>query len=208
MDGARSIPAVVGLPGPGGDRTQRRRGGRGAAARARHPGRTAGVHQGHHPGHAQRPGPGDRLRLSARRLGGIGRHLHHPRGPRGRDGAGNQHRRGVIRCPSARQAAAARKKRARAQDVRDAEKAENFMAAFIESIAKQRDRNVEWAEKAVRESVAIPQDEALELERDRSRGDEPRGALRGRSKGASVEAGVGGGPHAAAPRARRWSRSP
>jgi membrane-bound serine protease (ClpP class) len=44
-----------------------------------------------------------------------------------------------------------------------AEKAENFMAAFIESIAKQRDRNVEWAEKAVRESVAIPQDEALEL---------------------------------------------
>lgn len=44
-----------------------------------------------------------------------------------------------------------------------AEKAENFMAAFIESIAKQRDRNVEWAVKAVRESVAIPQDEALEL---------------------------------------------
>lgn len=44
-----------------------------------------------------------------------------------------------------------------------AEKAENFMAAFIESIAKQRDRNVEWAVKAVRESVAIAQDEALEL---------------------------------------------
>ena len=44
-----------------------------------------------------------------------------------------------------------------------AEKAENFMAAFIESIAKQRKRNVEWAVKAVRESVAIAQDEALEL---------------------------------------------
>jgi membrane-bound serine protease (ClpP class) len=44
-----------------------------------------------------------------------------------------------------------------------AEKAENFMTAFIESIAKARDRNVEWAVKAVRESVAIAQDEALEL---------------------------------------------
>ncbi len=44
-----------------------------------------------------------------------------------------------------------------------AEKAENFMAAFMESIAKRRDRNVEWAVKAVRESVAIAQDEALEL---------------------------------------------
>jgi membrane-bound serine protease (ClpP class) len=44
-----------------------------------------------------------------------------------------------------------------------AEKAENFMAAFMESIAKERDRNVEWAVKAVRESVAIAQDEALEL---------------------------------------------
>ncbi len=44
-----------------------------------------------------------------------------------------------------------------------AEKAENMMAAFIESIAKQRKRNVEWAVKAVRESVAIAEDEALEL---------------------------------------------
>jgi membrane-bound serine protease (ClpP class) len=43
------------------------------------------------------------------------------------------------------------------------EKAENFLAAFIESIAKERKRNVEWAVKAVRESVAIPADEALEL---------------------------------------------
>jgi membrane-bound serine protease (ClpP class) len=43
------------------------------------------------------------------------------------------------------------------------EKAENMMAAFIESIAKQRKRNVEWAIKAVRESVAISDDEALRL---------------------------------------------
>jgi membrane-bound serine protease (ClpP class) len=43
------------------------------------------------------------------------------------------------------------------------EKAENLLAAFIESIAKERGRNVEWAVKAVRESVAIAADEALEL---------------------------------------------
>lgn len=43
------------------------------------------------------------------------------------------------------------------------EKAENLLAAYIESIAKERDRNVEWATKAVRESVAITSDEALRL---------------------------------------------
>jgi membrane-bound serine protease (ClpP class) len=43
------------------------------------------------------------------------------------------------------------------------EKAENLLAAYIESIAKQRNRNVEWAAKAVRDSVAITADEALEL---------------------------------------------
>ncbi|MCC6642781.1 MAG: nodulation protein NfeD [Deltaproteobacteria bacterium] len=44
-----------------------------------------------------------------------------------------------------------------------AEKAENFTAAFIESIARERKRNVDWAVKAVRESVAIAPDEALRL---------------------------------------------
>jgi membrane-bound serine protease (ClpP class) len=44
-----------------------------------------------------------------------------------------------------------------------AEKAEKFTAAFIESIAKQRKRNVEWAQKAVREAEAITADEALKL---------------------------------------------
>jgi membrane-bound serine protease (ClpP class) len=43
------------------------------------------------------------------------------------------------------------------------EKAENLLAAFIEAIARERERNVEWAIKAVRESVAIPADRALEL---------------------------------------------
>jgi membrane-bound serine protease (ClpP class) len=43
------------------------------------------------------------------------------------------------------------------------EKAEKFTMAFIESIAKERDRNVEWALSAVREAAAIPQDEALAL---------------------------------------------
>ncbi len=44
------------------------------------------------------------------------------------------------------------------------EKAENLLAAFIESIAKERGRNVEWAQQAVRESVAITADEAVELD--------------------------------------------
>src|SRR5690606_7640820 len=43
------------------------------------------------------------------------------------------------------------------------EKAENLLAAYIESIARERKRNVEWAVKAGRESVAIPADEALRL---------------------------------------------
>ena len=43
------------------------------------------------------------------------------------------------------------------------EKVENWAAAFIESIAEMRDRNVEWAADAVRNSVAITQKEAVEL---------------------------------------------
>jgi membrane-bound serine protease (ClpP class) len=48
------------------------------------------------------------------------------------------------------------------QDV-GAEKAEKFTTAFIESIAQQRNRNVEWAAKAVREAEAITQAEAVEI---------------------------------------------
>ena len=44
-----------------------------------------------------------------------------------------------------------------------AEKAEKFTSAFIESIAQERDRNVEWAKKAVREAEAVTAEEALEL---------------------------------------------
>jgi len=43
------------------------------------------------------------------------------------------------------------------------EKAEKMTMAMIESIAKERHRNVDWALSAVREAEAIPQDEALEL---------------------------------------------
>ncbi len=42
------------------------------------------------------------------------------------------------------------------------DKIENFTASFSESIAQRRGRNVEWAEKAVRESVAITESEALQ----------------------------------------------
>jgi len=43
------------------------------------------------------------------------------------------------------------------------EKAEKMTMAFMESIATERKRNVEWALSAVREAEAIPQDQALKL---------------------------------------------
>jgi membrane-bound serine protease (ClpP class) len=43
------------------------------------------------------------------------------------------------------------------------EKAEKFTTAFIESIARERGRNVEWAAEAVREAEAITETEALDL---------------------------------------------
>jgi membrane-bound serine protease (ClpP class) len=43
------------------------------------------------------------------------------------------------------------------------EKVENFAASLSKTIAQERGRNVEWAEKAVRESVSITEQEALEL---------------------------------------------
>jgi membrane-bound serine protease (ClpP class) len=45
-----------------------------------------------------------------------------------------------------------------------AAKITNDAAAYIKSIAEQRGRNVEWAEKAVRESVSASEKEALTLE--------------------------------------------
>jgi len=43
------------------------------------------------------------------------------------------------------------------------EKAENALAAMMESIAQERNRNVDWVVKAVRESVAVSETKALEL---------------------------------------------
>lgn len=43
------------------------------------------------------------------------------------------------------------------------EKSTNDAAAFIRSIAEKRNRNLEWAEEAVRKSVSITEVEALEL---------------------------------------------
>lgn len=43
------------------------------------------------------------------------------------------------------------------------EKVVNDAAAYVKSIAQKRNRNAEWAEKAVRESVSITAEEALEL---------------------------------------------
>ncbi|HEX2171286.1 MAG TPA: nodulation protein NfeD, partial [Dehalococcoidia bacterium] len=44
-----------------------------------------------------------------------------------------------------------------------AAKVENDAAALIRSIAGRRDRNADWAEQAVRQSVSVTADEALEL---------------------------------------------
>jgi membrane-bound serine protease (ClpP class) len=44
-----------------------------------------------------------------------------------------------------------------------ARKVENDAVAFVESIARQRGRNVAWAASAVRDSVSVPADRALEL---------------------------------------------
>lgn len=49
------------------------------------------------------------------------------------------------------------------------EKAENLLAKYVETIAKQRGRNTEWAEDAVRNSVVIDSDEAAELARNSRR---------------------------------------
>jgi membrane-bound serine protease (ClpP class) len=43
------------------------------------------------------------------------------------------------------------------------QKLENFAVSYIEAIAAKRNRNVEWAKSAVRESASIPADKALEL---------------------------------------------
>ena len=43
------------------------------------------------------------------------------------------------------------------------EKAANLIASYVESIAKHRNRNVEWAAEAVRNSVAVDAEEALKL---------------------------------------------
>jgi membrane-bound serine protease (ClpP class) len=41
------------------------------------------------------------------------------------------------------------------------EKALSDASAFIRTIAEHRDRNVEWAEKAVRQSLSVTESEAL-----------------------------------------------
>lgn len=46
----------------------------------------------------------------------------------------------------------------------ESEKAENDAAEFLVSLAERRDRNAQWAERAVRESVSASAQEALELD--------------------------------------------
>ena len=48
------------------------------------------------------------------------------------------------------------------------EKGTNDAAAFIRTIAQKRNRNIQWAEDAVRQSVSITEKEALEKKSDQS----------------------------------------
>jgi membrane-bound serine protease (ClpP class) len=48
-------------------------------------------------------------------------------------------------------------------DKESMKKIENDAAAFVRSIASERERNADWAEKAVRESVSITEQEAVKL---------------------------------------------
>jgi len=50
------------------------------------------------------------------------------------------------------------------QEINDTmeDKVTNDMVAYVKGIAKKRDRNAEWAEKAVRESVSVTASEAIE----------------------------------------------
>jgi membrane-bound serine protease (ClpP class) len=52
---------------------------------------------------------------------------------------------------------------AQATDAAMGTKIDNYAASFIESIASKRDRNVQWAIKAVRDSAAITAEQALEM---------------------------------------------
>jgi len=84
-----------------------------------------------------------------------------------------------------------------------AEKIENFTAAFIQSIAEARDRNVEWAIEAVRKSVAITQRQALEKNVVDLLADDLEDLLQ-KIDGRSVE--IGGTTHALATRDARVAR--
>ena len=72
------------------------------------------------------------------------------------------------------------------------EKVENFTASFSEAIARQRGRNVEWAEKAVRESVSMAADEAAKQ----------RSSTSWRAT-STTWSRAGNGPHGRGRRARR-----
>src|SRR5207244_10219990 len=57
-------------------------------------------------------------------------------------------------------------------------KVTNDAAAFIRSLAQERGRNADWAEKAVRQSVAVSAEEALRLHVIDQIADSPEAALR------------------------------
>ena len=71
-----------------------------------------------------------------------------------------------------------------------AKKVENDTVAFVRSIARERGRSAEWAEKAVRESVSVTGEEALKLHVVDAVAQDLRGAL-ALADGRQVKAGAG-----------------
>jgi len=112
-------------------------------------------------GDAQRARAGDRVRVAARRVGGVGGSVRDDGRPHRGDGARHEHRRRLADQRERRGRLARRRRQARGR--RPRRRRRSSRPQFVEAIAKQRKRNAEWAAKAVREAEAVTEDEALKL---------------------------------------------
>src|SRR6266446_2099192 len=138
----------------------RREAGRAAGGAADgHPRRPRYLDARHHQGHPRVARAGGGVRRARRRARGERRDLHSLREPYRGDGARYQSGRGDDKADEKTGKAAKHD----AADSANAmtRKQVNDAAAYIRSLAQMRDRNADWAERAVREAVSLPAREAL-----------------------------------------------